>query len=339
MKGPLPLQGVRILEFCWVMAGPYGTMLLARLGAEVIKVEGHGRTDLLRRAVVWPLPEAAPKRIPLNEGMSFNSLNLNKKSVTLDLTKPEGVALAKRLAALSDVVVDNMRPDAMTKIGLDYETLRRLRPDIIVASSSSRGRGGPESDYLGYAFVHHGIGGGAHVTGYPDDHPSHVTADVDLMNATGLAYAIVAALYHRARTGEGQFIDYSQCEGVSSLMGELLLGYELDGEIPERMGNAHPRFAPHGVYRCWGSTAGWRSRSTRTRSFGSSRGSWGDRTSPATPASRTRGPERRTRPSSTESSRRGPASGTATGWSRSSARPASPRRHPVRAGTSWPTPT
>ena len=252
MRPSLPLHGVRVLEFCWVMAGPYGTMLLARLGAEVIKVEGHNRTDLLRRSVVWPLPEPAPQRVGLNQGMSFNSMNLNKKSVTLDLTKPEGVDLAKRLAAVSDVVVDNMRPGAMAKTGLDYETLRRVRHDLIVASSSSRGWGGPETDYLGYAFVHDGIGGRAYVTGYPDDHPTHGTADVDLMNATTLAFSIVAALHHRAQTGEGQFIDYSQCEGVSSLIGELLLGYEMNGEIPERMGNAHPACAPHGVYRCWG---------------------------------------------------------------------------------------
>src|SRR3972149_12149754 len=101
MRPALPLHGVRVLEFCWVMAGPYGTMLLARLGGEVIKVEGHNRTDLLRRSVVWPLPEPAPRRVGLNQGMSFNAMNLNKKSVTLDLTKPGGVALAKRLPARS----------------------------------------------------------------------------------------------------------------------------------------------------------------------------------------------------------------------------------------------
>jgi len=248
----LPLQGVRVADFCWVWAGPYSTMLLAMLGAEVIKVEGHKRTDLTRHSVVWPLPDPAPQEVPPNQGMSLNSVNLSKQGVTLDLTKPEGIKLAKRVAAMSDIVVDNMRPGAMVRLGLGYEELRKVRPDIIVVASSSRGQTGPEKDYAGYATIHHAVGGGAYITGYPDDAPCHSGGDVDIMNATAAAYAILAALYHRAQTGEGQFIDYSQCEGVSSLIGDLLLGYEMNSQIPERMGNAHPKYAPHNVYRCWG---------------------------------------------------------------------------------------
>jgi len=248
----LPLQGVRVLEFCWVWAGPYAGMLLGNLGAEVIKVEGHNRTDLMRRSVAWPLAEPEPHTIPPNQGLAFNAVNRNKLGITLDLARPEGVELARRLAAKSDIVIDNMRPGALAKLGLGYEALQSVRPDIIVASSSGRGSEGPESDYLGYAMVHHGIGGGAYITGYPDDHPCHSLGDVDIMNATFFAYAALAALYHRNRTGEGQFIDYSQCEGVSSLIGEVLLGYEMTSVIPERTGNAHPRFAPHNVYRAWG---------------------------------------------------------------------------------------
>lgn len=248
----LPLKGVRVLEFCWVWAGPYACMLLGSLGAEVIKVEGHNRTDLMRRTVVWPLQDAAPTPISPNQGLAFNTVNLNKKGITLDLSKPEGVALAKDLARQCDVVVDNMRPGAMAKLGLGYEDFRKVKDNIIGASSSGRGCEGPESKYLGFASIHHGIGGGAHITGYPDDHPSHATGDVDIMNATTLAFALVAAILHREQTGEGQFIDYSQCEGVSSLIGEQLLGYEMTGTIPERHGNAHPTEAPHNVYRCWG---------------------------------------------------------------------------------------
>ena len=248
----LPLQGVRVADFSWVWAGPYSTMLLAILGAEVIKVEGHKRTDLMRHSVVWPLPDTAPTEVPPNQGMSFNSVNMSKKSVTLDLTKPEGVELAKRLAAMSDIVVDNLRPGSMARWGLGYEELRKLRPDIIVVSSSSRGQKGPEKDYAGYATINQAIGGGAYITGYADDAPSPSGGDVDIMNATTLAYAALAALYHRAQTGEGQFIDYSQCEGVSSIIGDLLLGYEMNSQIPERMGNAHPKYAPHKVYQCWG---------------------------------------------------------------------------------------
>jgi crotonobetainyl-CoA:carnitine CoA-transferase CaiB-like acyl-CoA transferase len=227
-------------------------LLLASLGAEVIKVEGHRRTDLTRRSVVWPLPEAAPRVLPPNQGMAFNAVNLGKRSFALDLSKPEGAALARRLAATCDVVVDNMRPGAMHKLGLGHEALRALKPELVVASSSGRGYTGPERDYLGFASVHQGIGGGAWITGYADDHPCHSGGDVDLMNAMTLALAVVAALHHREESGEGQFVDYSQSEGVAALVGDLLLAHEMTGEVAERAGNRHPTSAPHSVYRAWG---------------------------------------------------------------------------------------
>ncbi len=248
----LPLAGIRVAELCWVWAGPYAGMLLASLGAEVIKVEGHRRTDLMRRSVNWPLPEPAPRHIPPNQGMAFNSVNLYKKSLAVDLSQDEGVEIARRLAATSDLVVDNMRPGALAKLGLGYDDLRRQREDIIVASSSGRGHVGPERNYLGFASVHQGLGGGAYVTGYPDSHPCHSGGDVDLLNAMTLAVSLLAALHHRRRTGEGQFIDFSQSEGACSILGDLLLGFEMTGQVPERMGNAHPVYAPHGVYAAWG---------------------------------------------------------------------------------------
>ncbi|MFW6126450.1 MAG: CaiB/BaiF CoA transferase family protein [Chloroflexota bacterium] len=248
----LPLRGVRVLDLCWVWIGPYCAKLLAMLGAEVIKVEGHKRTDLTRHSVVWPLPEPQPIAVPPNQGMSFNALNMNKKSVSIDLSSAEGMALARRLALLSDVVIDNMRPGFMHRIGLSYDQLREEKPDIIAVSCSSRGQEGPESRYAGYATIHHAIGGATYITGYPDDAPSHSSADTDLMNGTTAAFATLVALYHRAQTGQGQFIDYSQCEGVSSLIGELLLGYEMNGILPTRVANAHEEYAPHNVYRCWG---------------------------------------------------------------------------------------
>ena len=119
-NNPLPLKGIRVADFCWVFAGPYCNMLLSCLGAEVIKVEGHRRTDLLRHGVVWPLADPAPTPVPPNEGMAYNALNMNKRSLTLDLSKPEGVAVAKKLVAVSDVVVDNMRAGSMARMGMDY---------------------------------------------------------------------------------------------------------------------------------------------------------------------------------------------------------------------------
>ena len=251
--GPaLPLEGIRVAEFAWVWAGPYAGVLLSTLGAEVIKVEGPKRLDLTRRSVVWPRAEETPLKIGPDAGMAFNTMNLNKRSLALDLSQPEGRELALRLASECDVIYDNMRPGAMVKLGLDHESLREANPGLIVASSSGRGHGGPETEYLGYAMVHQGVAGGAYISGYPDDHPTHSGGDVDLMNAITLAFSVVAALHHRERSGEGQFIDYSQCEGVSSILGEVLLEYEMTGKIPERAGNAHRSSAPHNVYRCWG---------------------------------------------------------------------------------------
>jgi len=250
---PLPLEGVRVLDFSWVWAGPYACRVLAELGAEVIKIEGHKRSDLTRRSVVWPLPDPVPTKVKPNQGLGHITVNLNKKSLTLDLSKPEGVKIARRLVAMSDVVIDNMRPGAMEKLGLGYSELKKIRQDIIAATLSSRGYGGPHTDYLGFATIHQAIGGVAYISGHPESHPTHGTpGDADLMNGITLDLAVLAALYHRRRTGEGQFIDFSQCEGVSSLIGEVLLGYTMTGRIQERMGNRHPLYCPHNVYRCWG---------------------------------------------------------------------------------------
>lgn len=249
----LPLEGIRVADFSWVWAGPFSTMLMAMLGAEVIKVEGHKRTDLLRHSVIWPLADPAPSDVPPNQGLGFNSLNMNKKSLTLDLSKPEGAFLAQQLASKCDVVLDNMRAGAMDRLGLGYEDLRKLRPDIIVISLASRGKEGPERDFPGYASIHNAVGGVAYMTGYPDDAPSTTTGgDPDLMNSTTSAFAVLAAIYHRMKTGEGQFIDYSQCEAVTSLVGEAVLAYQMTGKVSERIGNAHPYYAPHNVYHCWG---------------------------------------------------------------------------------------
>ncbi|MFH0880829.1 MAG: CoA transferase, partial [Lentisphaerota bacterium] len=249
----LPLRGLRVLEFCWVWAGPCATLLLANLGAEVIKVEGHTRMDLIRRAVKWPREEPEASRLGINEGMSYNSINRNKKSITLDLSKKEGVALAKKLVAMSDIVIDNMRPDAMIKMGLGYEELRKIKPDVIDISTSGRGHEGPDSKHLGFAQIHQSVGGYTYISGHPEDHPTQGSlGNTDVTNAVTTAYVALAALHHRILTGEGQFIDYSQCEGVTSIMGEQLLGYLMTGVSPERMGNAHPEHAPHNVYPCWG---------------------------------------------------------------------------------------
>ena len=177
---------------------------------------------------------------------------MNKLGVTVNLDRAGGIDLVKRLVGVSDVVFENMRPGAMQRMGLGYEDLRQANPQLIMLSSSAHGATGPESQYAGYATVHHAVGGASHITGYPGGPPSTTLGDVNLANATGAAFAVIAALHHRAATGEGQFIDYSQCEGVSSFIGEVLLDYEMNGRSPGRRGNADELMAPHNVYRCWG---------------------------------------------------------------------------------------
>ena len=250
-RNRLPLEGVRVVDMTWVWAGPCACMFLAMLGAEVIKVESRDRLDFFRRYVIWPLADAEPTELSTDGSMMFLSANLSKLGVTLNLGRPEGKALLKQLIAVSDVVVENMRPGAMARMGLGYEDLRQINPAIIMLSSSARG-GGPESQYAGYAAVNHAIGGAAHISGYPDGPPGYALGDVDLMNATTSAFAIVAALRYRDLTGEGQFIDYSQSEGVTSLIGEVLLEYQMTGRIPGRKGNSDEFMAPHSVYPCWG---------------------------------------------------------------------------------------
>ena len=248
----LPLEGVRVVDMSWVWAGPYCSMLLAALGAEVIKIESRDRLDFFRRYVIWPLADAAPTELGVEESMMFQVANMSKLSVTLNLARPEGMDLLKRLIAVSDVVVENMRPGAMERMGLATRRLTRIRPGIIMLSSSARGGEGPECLYAGYAAVNHAVGGGAYITGYADGPPAHAVGDVDIMNATASAFAIVAALRHRRQTGEGQFIDFSQCEGVTSFLGEVLLDYQMTGRIPGRKGNSDELMAPHNVYPCWG---------------------------------------------------------------------------------------
>jgi crotonobetainyl-CoA:carnitine CoA-transferase CaiB-like acyl-CoA transferase len=251
-RGRLPLEGIRVVDMTWVWAGPCACMLLAMLGAEVIKVESRDRLDFFRRYCIWPLADRKPTMLEADGSMMFLSANLNKLGITLNLAKPEGKALLKQLVSVSDVVMENMRPGAMGRMGLGYEDLRRVNPAVIMLSSSARGATGPENQYAGYAAVNHAVGGAAYISGYPDGPPGYALGDVDLMNATTSAFAVVAALRYRELTGEGQFIDYSQCEAVSSLIGEVLLEPQMTGRIPGRKGNSDDFVAPHNVYPCWG---------------------------------------------------------------------------------------
>lgn len=242
----LPLEGIRVADFTWAWAGPYGTMQLALMGAEVIKIESTKRPDHSRMRSLASGPTATgPNQAPI-----FNELNLNKLSVTLDLTQPKAVELAKRVIAVSDVVADNFRPGTMDKLGLGYEVLRQVKPDIIMLSSSAVGAIGPERLYVGYAPTFSALGGIAHLTGYDDGPPIPLMGSSDLRSATATAFAILSALYHRAQTGEGQFIDLSSRETISVLIGDAILDYTMNHRVADRHGNRDQIMAPHNYYAC-----------------------------------------------------------------------------------------
>jgi len=244
----LPLDGIRITDFTWAWAGPYATLLLAFMGAEVIKIETNKRPDHARLRALATGPGAKdPDLSPI-----FNDLNLNKMAITLDLTHPKAVALAKRLVSISDMVAENFRPGVMDRLGLGYDALKEVKPDIVMLSSSSVGAVGPESKYAGYAPIFAAHGGLAHLTGYPETRPVPLMGSSDLRSAATTAFAILIALYHRARTGEGQRIDLSSVETISVLIGDALLDYIMNGRVPIRKGNRDEIMAPHNCYPCQG---------------------------------------------------------------------------------------
>jgi len=241
------LNGVRIIDFTRYAAGPQITLLLAFLGAEVIKVESMVDVDHFRRqesAIVFGSQRAAAD--------CFNSLNANKMSVTLNLKTPEGLELAKRLVHIGDVVVDNFRAGIMDRLGLGYPALKNIKPDIIMLSASSHGAVGPESSYIAYAVTMGALSGLSEVTGYYGGPPTIMRSSADLRPGTAAAFAILAALNYREETGEGQFIDFSAREALSCGIGDIIMDYTMNGRVRTRNGNRDEIIAPHNCYRCKG---------------------------------------------------------------------------------------
>ncbi len=251
-SGEGPLAGIRIVDFTWAWAGPQGSLLLAMLGAEVLKIESRARLDHSR---VHSLT-AGTLEGGIDESPVFNDLNLGKRSVTLNLRSEGGRELVRRLVAESDVVLQNMRPGVLDRMGLGFEDLRQVRPDLVMLSSSAVGASGPEGRYAGYAPTFACLSGIASISGQPDEPPMALSGSVDLRVGTASAFAVLAALRHRERTGEGQNIDLSSAEVMSALMGHVFLDEQLSGRLPERMGNRDEQWAPHGCYRCLGGERG-----------------------------------------------------------------------------------
>ena len=239
------LDGIRVLDFTWAAAGPYGTCLLALLGAEVVKVESTRRPDPARRGFLADYGG-------INLSPNFNEINLAKRSFQVDLSQEAGLDLVHRLVDRADVVVDNFRPGVMARFGLGAGALLERRPDLLVVSSSANGSTGPEALAAGLASIFGATGGLSEQTGYVDGPPTEIGESTDYRSANALAVAILAGLLHRARTGQGQHIDLASREVVAASSPDALLADQLGIAWDTRIGNGHRELSPHDVYAAAG---------------------------------------------------------------------------------------
>lgn len=247
MATKAPLEGIRIADFSWVWAGPFCTLQLAHLGADVIRIETETRPCVTRMLPPWPDNQFTN----LNRSGYFNQYNQGKRSITLNYKVEGALDVAKRLVEKSDVVVNNFAAGVMEDLGLGYEVLKKLRPNIIMASLSGYGDTGPYCDYVAYGPAQVPLSGTSALTGYKGWPPMHSGFSyADPNGGVHGAFAVLTALYHRAKTGEGQYIDMSQWECAMGLLAEGILEYTMNGREPERDGNRDPWMAPHGIFRC-----------------------------------------------------------------------------------------
>ena len=243
-----PLAGLRVLDFTWIVAGPFATMLLADLGADVIKVEAPGVGDPVRGMA--PLD---PKGTPPNNGAGWNVLNRGKRSITINFNTPEGPALARRLALSADVVIENFSPGTFERLFGDPEEWRRENPRLIVVRMSGFGLTGPRRNFTGYAPTLHALSGLTYLTAYNSLEPDGLgTSYSDYIGGFTAATAVLAALHHRDRTGRGQSIDVAQLEAITATLGPALLDYTANGHVQHPAGNrlTERPDAPQGVYQC-----------------------------------------------------------------------------------------
>jgi crotonobetainyl-CoA:carnitine CoA-transferase CaiB-like acyl-CoA transferase len=257
----LPLAGLRVLELTANWAGPLAGRYLADLGAEVIKVESPQRPAT--RGLHYAGGDGRTR--PYNRSGYFNKLNRNKLGVALDLSLPAGRSLFLRLVQRADVVIENNSARVLTNLNLAYDVLRAVKPEIILCSMSGFGASGPERDYVAYGSNIETVSGLAALMGYHDDPTPHRTGSyyADPVAGAHGAIAILAALRHRDRTGEGQWIDLSLLESAAALFGEGLMEWALNQRVPEPRGNRHPRHAPQGCYPAAGNDS-WLALTVRT---------------------------------------------------------------------------
>jgi len=249
----LPLAGVRVLDLTQVYAGPTCTRILSDLGAEVIKLEGLKRTDITRNFI---MPENDSQGDFWNHAGYFQERNSGKKSVTLDFNDPEAVELAKALVPHVDIVAESFTPRVMAKFGLDYESLKQIKPEIIMVSLSGYGQTGPWRDFTAYGMGLEPASGISSVTGYRDGPPLRTGISfTDPYSGVVGAGAVLAALVYRRRTGKGQYIDLSEQESAIPVVGHAVMDFALNGRNSQRIGNRSHWYAPQGCYPCKGDDA------------------------------------------------------------------------------------
>jgi crotonobetainyl-CoA:carnitine CoA-transferase CaiB-like acyl-CoA transferase len=246
---PLPLHGVRIVDLTMVWAGPYGTRLLADMGADVIKVEGVTNPDLVR-GIGLGTPGSGEER-PWDRSPYFNEYNRGKRGITLDLTHPEGRQALLALVRTADALIENYRADVLDNLGLSVAVLHAERPDLVIVSMPGFAKHGAEAAMVGYGPNIEQMGGLVELTGYQDG-PAQKTGISygDPVAGIVAAGALVSALLRRQRTGEGAVVEVSQRDNMVGLIGEAVLEYQLSGAPPPRRGNRHAWMAPHGCYPC-----------------------------------------------------------------------------------------
>jgi benzylsuccinate CoA-transferase BbsF subunit len=243
---PAPFAGVNVLDFSWVIAGPVITRHLSMYGANVVKIESHAKLDPARMTNFVGKPGK-------NKSLAFALANVSKKSVTIDMKSPKGVDLVKGLVAWADVVIENFSPRAMKSWGLDYESLTKIKPGIIMLSASMQGQNGPNAMAFGTGPHLQGLVGLMDTTGWPDREPvGPGFAYTDMIGPWYAIAALAASLAHRRKTGKGQYIDLSQYETTLQFFAPALMDCAVNGRVQSRIGNSSPRAAPHGAYRCKG---------------------------------------------------------------------------------------
>ena len=243
-----PLEGIKVLDFCWAAVGPISTRFLADFGATVIKVESANWPDTLRTG--GPFKDGIPG---LDRSGFFALYNSNKYSLALNLNHPRSNDLIWQLIGWADLVADNFGAGMMDRRGFSYEEIIKVKPDTIVIRSSNQGQTGPHARDGGFGSHVLGLSGLGYISGWPDRLPSHVSIGyVDVLGGFVATMAVLGALDYRRRTGQGQYIDLSQLESVIPLLAPLVLDWTANGRDAVRSGNRCVQAAPHGAYPCRG---------------------------------------------------------------------------------------